>query len=190
MSPSQQSTEAFATGLRSRTPAPREIHNQHIEIQAGCWIAPRNIPLGSAYQIEIVKALEYCRAILLIFSEAANKSEHILREVELAAQERSVVASDSMNSCTEAIWRFSEMNSKADALTARIREPRDAPRAACMTGHSSINPRSVAHVGMSRSTITSSASRARHGAWSRQCLPRAWRRARFYRLRDARCHRA
>src|SRR5438477_2222315 len=53
-----------------------------------CWIAPRNIPLGSAYQIEIVKALEYCRAILLVFSEAANKSEHILREVELAAQER------------------------------------------------------------------------------------------------------
>jgi formylglycine-generating enzyme required for sulfatase activity len=53
-----------------------------------CWIAPRDIPIGSAYQVEIVNALEHCRAILLVFSDAANKSEHILREVELAAQGR------------------------------------------------------------------------------------------------------
>ena len=31
-----------------------------------------------------------------------------------------------MNSRIDAIWLFSEMNSKAEALTARVREPRDA----------------------------------------------------------------
>lgn len=51
-----------------------------------CWYAPRDIPMGSTYQAEIVNAIEHCRAMLLLFSGAANKSEHILREVELAAQ--------------------------------------------------------------------------------------------------------
>jgi formylglycine-generating enzyme required for sulfatase activity len=53
-----------------------------------CWMAPRDIPMGSSYQGEIVKAIERCRAMLLLFSSAANESEHVLREVELAAQNR------------------------------------------------------------------------------------------------------
>jgi len=53
-----------------------------------CWMAPRNIPIGSTYQGEIVTAIERCRAMLLLFSGATNKSEHVLREVELAAQSR------------------------------------------------------------------------------------------------------
>jgi hypothetical protein len=53
-----------------------------------CWIAPRDIPMGSSYQHEIVAAIERCRAMLLLFSNATNDSEHVLREVELAAQNR------------------------------------------------------------------------------------------------------
>jgi hypothetical protein len=37
-----------------------------------------------------------------------------------------------MNSWMDAIWRFSEMNSKAEALTARVLEPLDAAMAACI----------------------------------------------------------
>jgi len=51
-----------------------------------CWMAPRDIPMGSSYHEEIVQAIENSRAVLLLFSGAANKSEHVLREVELAAQ--------------------------------------------------------------------------------------------------------
>jgi len=51
-----------------------------------CWVAPRDIPMGSSYHEEIVQAIENSRAVLLLFSGAANKSEHVLREVELAAQ--------------------------------------------------------------------------------------------------------
>jgi len=53
-----------------------------------CWVAPRDIPMGSSYQNEIVSAIERCRAMLLLFSSAANNSEHVLREVELAAQNK------------------------------------------------------------------------------------------------------
>jgi signal transduction histidine kinase len=44
-----------------------------------------------------------------------------------------------MNSRTEAIWLFSEMNSKSVALTESVRESCDAPTPACSAGHSSIN---------------------------------------------------
>jgi len=51
-----------------------------------CWIAPRDVPLGSGYHREIVNAIAQCRAMLLLFSITANESDHVLREVELAAQ--------------------------------------------------------------------------------------------------------
>lgn len=53
-----------------------------------CWLAARDVAMGSSYQIEIVSAIERCRAVLLLFSDSANRSEHVLREVELAAQGR------------------------------------------------------------------------------------------------------
>lgn len=53
-----------------------------------CWLASRDVAMGSSYQIEIVSALERSRAVLLLFSDSANRSEHVLREVELAAQGR------------------------------------------------------------------------------------------------------
>jgi formylglycine-generating enzyme required for sulfatase activity len=56
--------------------------------QITCWIAPRDVPMGSSYQEEIVQAIENSRAILLLFSSNANKSAHVLREVELAEQGR------------------------------------------------------------------------------------------------------
>jgi formylglycine-generating enzyme required for sulfatase activity len=53
-----------------------------------CWLASRDVSFGGAYQAEIVDAIDHCRALLLVFSDAANRSEHVLREVELAAQGR------------------------------------------------------------------------------------------------------
>ena len=56
--------------------------------QITCWMAPRDIPMGSSYHEEIVAAIENSRAMLLLFSGSANKSAHVLREVELAEQGR------------------------------------------------------------------------------------------------------
>ena len=44
--------------------------------------------MGSSYHEEIVQAIENSRAVLLLFSSSANKSAHVLREVELAEQGR------------------------------------------------------------------------------------------------------
>src|SRR5262245_29566138 len=48
------------------------------------WIAPRDVRPGVEYGAEIVEAIERCRVLVLIFSESANSSGQILREVERA----------------------------------------------------------------------------------------------------------
>ena len=48
------------------------------------WIAPRDVRPGVEYGAEIVEAMERCRVLVLIFSESANHSGQILREVERA----------------------------------------------------------------------------------------------------------
>jgi hypothetical protein len=48
------------------------------------WIAPRDVRPGLEYGAAIVEAIERCRVLVLIFSESANNSGQILREVERA----------------------------------------------------------------------------------------------------------
>jgi len=54
--------------------------------QAGlrCWIAPRDITPGEEYGAAIVKAIDQCRVMVLIFSASANNSRQTRREVERA----------------------------------------------------------------------------------------------------------
>ncbi len=54
----------------------------------GCWIAPRDIPIGSSYASEILTAIEKSRCVAIVFTEAANASPHVLREVERAIKYR------------------------------------------------------------------------------------------------------
>jgi uncharacterized membrane protein YeaQ/YmgE (transglycosylase-associated protein family) len=49
-----------------------------------CWIAPRDITPGDEWSAAIVKAIDHCRAMVLIFSTSANSSRQIPREVERA----------------------------------------------------------------------------------------------------------
>lgn len=53
-----------------------------------CWIAPRDIPAGSNYGEEIIKGIEGSDALVLVFDEAANESQHVLREVERAVSKK------------------------------------------------------------------------------------------------------
>jgi hypothetical protein len=50
-----------------------------------CWIAPRDVPPGAAWGAMIVDAIQSSRVMVLIFSENANASGQIAREVERAA---------------------------------------------------------------------------------------------------------
>jgi hypothetical protein len=49
-----------------------------------CWIAPRDITAGMTWSGEIMKAIDKCRVMVLVFSSNANESVQIIREVEAA----------------------------------------------------------------------------------------------------------
>ena len=49
-----------------------------------CWIAPRDVLAGTEWANEIVKAIDGCRAMVLVFSANANRSRDIASEVHLA----------------------------------------------------------------------------------------------------------
>ena len=52
--------------------------------QQKCWIAPRDIKPGEEYAAGIVRGIDNCKCMVIIFSEASNASKHVLREVERA----------------------------------------------------------------------------------------------------------
>ena len=56
-----------------------------------CWIAPRDINPGKAFDDEIAAAIEASRAVLLIFSEYCNESDYIRREVTVAGESQKVI---------------------------------------------------------------------------------------------------
>jgi hypothetical protein len=49
-----------------------------------CWIAPRDIVPGTTYAAAITHAIEDARVFVLVFSEHANESRHVQRELDLA----------------------------------------------------------------------------------------------------------
>lgn len=53
-----------------------------------CWISMRDVPPGENYQEAIVRALRAAPAMVLVFSEAANNSDEIKKELSLASRYR------------------------------------------------------------------------------------------------------
>jgi TolB-like protein/Tfp pilus assembly protein PilF len=49
-----------------------------------CWIAPRDIKAGSDWTEGIIEGIDSCQVFVLVFSENANVSEHVRREVAKA----------------------------------------------------------------------------------------------------------
>jgi predicted ATPase len=56
-----------------------------------CWIAPRDPLPGTPYGRQIIDAIENARVTLLIFSGHANSSEHVSRELEVAANAKKTI---------------------------------------------------------------------------------------------------
>ncbi len=56
-----------------------------------CWIAPRDIRAGDSWGSSIIKGIEESRVMVIIFSENANASQQVMREVERAVQKNVVV---------------------------------------------------------------------------------------------------
>ena len=49
-----------------------------------CWIAPRDIPAGQPWGASIVQGLDACPVMVLVLTQRANESRHVVREVERA----------------------------------------------------------------------------------------------------------
>lgn len=49
-----------------------------------CWMAPRDITPGGSYPEQIVNAITTARGMVVVFSENANTSRHVAREIERA----------------------------------------------------------------------------------------------------------
>ena len=58
-----------------------------------CWIAPRDVTPGEFYADAIVHAIDATQALILVLSQHAAVSHHILREVERASSKRHPVIS-------------------------------------------------------------------------------------------------
>ena len=56
-----------------------------------CWIAPRDVVPGESFAGAIVHAIDATKVIVLVLSEHAADSQHVLREVERAASKRHAV---------------------------------------------------------------------------------------------------
>lgn len=65
-----------------------------------CWIAPRDIPAGAEYGEEIIKGIETSDVMVLVFSAAANNSQHVLREVERAVNRKIPIIAFKIEYCT------------------------------------------------------------------------------------------
>lgn len=57
-----------------------------------CWIAPRDAIAGIPYGRQLAQAISDSRVVLLIFSDHANRSDHVLRELEIASDGGTIIA--------------------------------------------------------------------------------------------------
>src|SRR5260221_4642795 len=49
-----------------------------------CWIAPRDIEFGADWTAGITQGIASCKVFVLVFSDSANTSDHVRREVDKA----------------------------------------------------------------------------------------------------------
>ena len=53
-----------------------------------CFIAPRDVDAGKAYASNIMKAIDECKLVVLVASNAINDSEHVLNEVDVIVEKK------------------------------------------------------------------------------------------------------
>jgi tetratricopeptide (TPR) repeat protein len=107
-----------------------------------CWISTRDVPPGENYQEAIVHSIRSAPAMVLVFSEAANNSDEIKKELSLASRYRipvialrieDVEPSDAFAyelSTRQWIDAFNGWDKSIDALVSRVGQMSGAEPAA------------------------------------------------------------
>ena len=82
----------FLLAILAKTKRPADTICQRLESDGiKCWIAPRDIQPGSDWTKAIMQGIEGCQVLILVFSEHANGSDHVYREVAKAFSSRLAV---------------------------------------------------------------------------------------------------
>ncbi|HEY7007139.1 MAG TPA: TIR domain-containing protein [Sphingomicrobium sp.] len=107
-----------------------------------CWISTRDVAPGENYQEAIVRSLRGARAMVLVFSDAANNSDEIKKELSLASRYHipvmalrieDVEPSDAFAyelSTRQWIDAFESWDKSIDSLSQRISQMSGAPEPA------------------------------------------------------------
>ena len=118
-----------------------------------CWISCRDVAPGENYQESIVRALRGARAMVLIFSDAANNSDEVKKELSLASRYAvpvialriaDIQPSDAFAyelSTRQWIDAFTGWDRSIDALARRIAELQEAESAAAAPSPAAAVPR-------------------------------------------------
>lgn len=108
-----------------------------------CWIASRDVGAGDNFQEAIVKAIRSAKVMVLVFSENANNSTEIKKELALASQNKVAVIPARVEDVVPAaalayelatrqwINLFNDWESEIETLCERIKQivPAPAPEA-------------------------------------------------------------
>jgi TIR domain len=84
----QPNKNIFVSFSKQDQAAALEILGRIESADIKCWISCRDVPRGRDYQDAIVDALDTAGAMVLVFSNNANNSEEIKRELALASAKR------------------------------------------------------------------------------------------------------
>lgn len=68
-----------------------DLYNKLQEKSVDCWLAPENIKPGQEWEEKIVEAIESCQIMICVVSVNSNKSDHVKREVSLAAEKKMMI---------------------------------------------------------------------------------------------------
>src|SRR5690349_13775923 len=113
-----------------------------------CWISTRDVEPGENYQEAIVRSIRDAPAVLLVFSEAANSSDEIKKELSLASRYHvpvmalrieDVEPSDAFAyelSTRQWIDAFEGWDKSIDALVTRLEQVSGTPATAAPVGSS------------------------------------------------------
>jgi hypothetical protein len=89
--PSDDVLAAFISYASPDRERAREIADALEQRGLRCWIAPRDVRPGHDYGAEIIHGIERSRCLVLVLSEAANKSTFVRREVVTAVNRQKPV---------------------------------------------------------------------------------------------------
>jgi TolB-like protein/Tfp pilus assembly protein PilF len=136
-----------------------------------CWIAPRNVVPGEFYADAIVRAIDTTKIIVLILSQSAAGSPHVLREVERASSKRHPVVSlrTDLAALPASLEYFLNTSHWLDASAIGL--DRAAPKLVEAVRHL-LGPASVAMAGKESETTPAPSKPALHGRQSTQPISR------------------